>query len=100
VTGAAGVPLDFPSLARDIQAMPTVEAGIVMAWVRVRNAIELATQVEPADREYLLWLVGQMDANSAAIADAIVARTPAEAPSRERAAQVQRQADQPGAIGG
>lgn len=91
--------LDFPSLTREVEEQPTVQAGLITVLVRVRNAIELALSVDPIDREYLTWLAGQLDSNSAVLADAVLARTPAEAPHEQRAMEVQRQADQPNAEG-
>lgn len=87
--------LDFPSLAREIEQLPTVQAGVVDLLVRLRNALELANQSDVVDKDYIAWLCGQLDSNAAILGDAVVARTPAEAPHEERAAQLQRQADQP-----
>lgn len=105
------VPMDFPALVKEIQSLPTVEAGIVTLMVRLRNAIEQAAPVASrapgattSDDEQSpnQWLAGQMDAYSALLADAVVASTPAAEPSAQHAAQVQRQADQgqPNANGG
>lgn len=87
--------MDFPSLVREIEQLPTVQAGVVDLLVRLRNAIELANQEAVVDKDYLTWLCGQLDSHAAVLGDAVVARTPAEEPHEVRAAQLQRQADQP-----
>lgn len=85
--------LDFPTLVSEVQVMPTVQAGLITVLTRVRNAIELAVQTDKPDVEYLRWLCGQLDSNSALLSDAVITDTPCQELHEERAARIQRQAD-------
>lgn len=85
--------LDFPTLTREVQEMPTVQAGLIMILARVRNAIELAAQTDRPDPTYLRWLAGQLDVHAPLLADAVIEATPAAAGHEQRAAMVQREVD-------
>ena len=81
--------LDFGELTREIGAMPTVQAGLILALARVRNAMEALVETE--DLDGLRELLAELDANSAVLADAVLDRTPAQAAHEQRAARVQQE---------
>lgn len=83
--------LDFTSLTQDVEEMPTVQAGIIIVLGRVRNTLELLTAA--GDLDGIRGVLRELDANSAVLADAIVDRTPAQAPHEERAARIAQEAD-------
>lgn len=79
---------DFPSLTREVQEMPTVQAGLIVILARVRNAIELAAQTDHPDPAYLRWLATQLDVHSPLLADAVIDATPAQDAHAARAEYV------------
>ena len=81
--------LDFGALTREIAAMPTVQAGLILAMARIRNAMEAFVETE--DLDGLRDLLTELDANSAVLADAVLERTPAQAAHERRAARVQQE---------
>lgn len=81
--------LDFGELTREIGAMPTVQAGLILALARIRNAMEAFVETE--DLDGLRDLLTELDANSAVLADAVLERTPAQAAHEQRAARVQQE---------
>lgn len=81
--------LDFGELTREIGAMPTVQAGLILAMARVRNAMEAFVETE--DLDGLRELLAELDANSAVLADAVLDRTPAQAAHEQRAVRVQQE---------
>lgn len=83
--------LDFAEVLRQVRSMPTIQAGYVQAEARIRN--ELEAFVRTGDLDGMAELLRDWDANSATLADAIVERTPAQAPHEERAAAIQAEDD-------
>ena len=82
--------LDFDALIREVDSMPTVHAGALLALARVRNELEAFVATE--DLDGVAETLRALDANSARLVDAIVDQTPAQAPHEARAAQVQSKA--------
>lgn len=77
--------LDFPTLAREVQEMPTVQAGLIVVLTRIRQALELVTQSDRPDATYLRWLARQIDDYAPELADACIESTPAQNPHEARA---------------
>lgn len=79
--------LDFGQLVRDVTAMPTVPAGLILALGRLRNEMEAFLSTE--DLDGMAELLRDLDANSAVLADAVIESTPAQEGHEGRAAWVQ-----------
>lgn len=80
--------LDFEELITECTAMPTVQAGAVLALVRLRN--ELVGFVGTEDLEGITDLLNDLDGCTARLADAILETTPTAVAAHEaRARRVQ-----------
>lgn len=76
-------------LQHEITKAPTVQAGLINLLVHVRWEIEAHASDERKMRE----LAHALDEQCAELSDAVILGTPAQAPSEERAAAIQAEAD-------
>lgn len=73
--------MNVDSVRAEAEQLPTVESGLITLLTRIRYEIE-ANGNNPSA---MATLARQIDTNSAEWADAIIAGTPAEIPTAERA---------------
>lgn len=80
----------FTKLQHELRKSPTVEAAGINLLVHIRWEIEANAGDERKMRE----LAHALDEQCAELLDAVIKNTPAEAPTVERAAMIQAEADE------